>query len=95
MTPVWQLCAFEARTQVRLTEAASRQGFTTREAEAFLTTCRLAPDTVTREAILGAPRGAQPRPPGGGASPLGATATETEADIEARFAAMEKAVEDK
>lgn len=88
LTVACALCGFDGRMQMRLAGAVTRHGLTSREAEAFFTTYRLAPDVATRESLLRDPRSAQRRLPVPAASPLGSTA----AQIEARFDSLEESL---
>ena len=52
LTVASQLCAFDARTQMQLANAANRHALTSRQAEAFIVTYQSAKDSITREALL-------------------------------------------
>jgi hypothetical protein len=76
--------------QKRVADAIVRHGLRSREAEAFLSAWRVAPDAVTREALVRDPRGATPSPGAPSVSPLGPPA----GALQARFAHTERALDE-
>ena len=86
LTVALALCAFGRTEQKRLGDVVDKHALTSREAHAFLATWRAATDAPTREALVRDPRSATPAASDQGGSPLGATA----ADIAAKLDALEE-----
>jgi ParB-like chromosome segregation protein Spo0J len=90
LTAALALCDFPRTQQRSLADAIERHGLTTREAQAFLASYRVAPDDATREALARDPKSASSMPLDQGGSPLSPTA----AELERRFDVLERELEE-